>query len=1407
VANMPSLLHPEAKFDPIPPDLDLSALVEKTPNFDYVVRIAADQIHELGLEQFEKLVLLHVIVGGKPLVVEGWNRSLPPWLFSQTWLVDNVGKKREYIPPFFCSLDLLIIAEEKVRDIVSGVDMPMTIGHYLGAMEKLTRQWTPANYRDSKRQRLYLKDIDCPEPWHQHLQNAIPQTLFYLNDCVGEQGGPGALHQRNKYNQLVLGKGVGPAGDLMSNLPIEMRAENMMCYIGHEGTYTPAHREMCASLGQNIMVETSATENGEKAGSSIWFMTESKDREVVSEYFLSMLGHDIEVESHFAQINAWKKAPFPVYIVNQKVGDLILIPPLAPHQVWNRGTRTMKVAWNRTTVETLELALHEALPRARMVCRDEQYKNKAIVYYSLLWYYDQLKRVEQAEDASWDGQVKDSIRNSVQVRQLKKDFKRLFALYTEILVSEMFSKDLPKEKHVEFLPFDSNVTCSYCRCNIFNRFLTCKTCVGEVEDTGDEDTYDICMECYAMGRSCGCVSSLTWVEQWQWPVLTRKYEEWRAMVIANDGIVEYTSPPQSLDVARSLYGKKPVAQVCQEQLKRRPWRDISKPFEPELSPESEPEPEVDDEGRVKKKKGSRRKSQKTQNKACHICQHREWSWKLAFCTTCPNSYCYGTLWRAFDLKPQAVMEDPNWQCPKCLKICSCGKCRRDPTQQAYRPKGTLLGHDTRCVADPRSVESLVDFSRTNLTWLRDEGDNDPQTSLRMQRLMEKAQTEKAREESLEEDVPVEGVAGQKDPQNSPDVDTTNDMAIDPQLRDHESNTISALNDPDSSNLGNDSTMTLAFISHRNGQHNTTSDSVHQVMANGGNAQQEPHQEKVSTSLNSHAHYVAPEATMFVPESSYPDPSAPGRDRMMGMGYYQQANDADKILFDHPDASTPTGQESAFTYPRLPEEPPNVDFGSNKRTMDSRSMSNKGEMDDAHAQFFQAQKKQKLGRGHTAKLPLTGSKEFLLNLQELDEGQARPGHNPRRPSRSMVERRRLSGLDDGAVIVTTDVQGKVGQSIYHDDSDDEDDSTVLATRAIQKLTVPPPVSKAAADHKLEGSGKRHGHPPKVLSETDRESSNDEDPSYIPCAVPSPTQKPRRDRPSSPSAQKKVEDRQQASPPSSGNTKKGRQSPTSEIPANPEVLSIKLTELATTSKQAIVVQDKSAKEPSPVSKNNAVDEDINMIPEDYTPVPTAPATTKKPSRLSRNKSLSEDYLKAKEEAFRMVEAELEEEEAAREHSQKFTPIKAHVSPPTKAGSTLMKNKVPTSVTKSVPKRPPGQLMSMAERQALKGKPFKIVAAKSTPTHGPASTPTTTSSSKPKSTKMPPTARFNFSSDDSAGDGSSSDSDDNSIPAVRPVAKKPRIEALAAHNGNTKANFEPVSGMLDGVRKGQPSVRLVK
>lgn len=711
----------------------------------------------------------------------------------------------------------------------------MTMGHYLRSMRQLTDQWTPTNFRDERRQRLYLKDIDCPPEWHEYLRKIMPPGLFYWNENAEDHG----VKDDDLFMQE---KPAAPAGDLMSSLPEEMRAQNLMCYIGHEGTFTPAHREMCASLGQNIMVEASGNENGEKEGSSIWFMTETKDREVVREYFLSMLGHDVEIEKHFAQINAWKKATFPVYVVEQKVGDFILIPPLAPHQVWNRGTRTMKVAWNRTTVDTLDYAIHEALPRARLVCRDEQYKNKAIIYYTLKKYHEQLQNAAESQ-MSW--LMGDEVgRDSVRLKQLKRDFKRLLQLFTEVLVDEIFSS---KEKNVEMIPFDSCVTCSYCRSNIFNRFLTCKHCVRDLVG-GDQDTYDVCMECYAMGRSCLCVSGLSWCEQWEWNELIGNYEAWREMVISNDGYIDVESSPLPLEIARLKIGRKSLAQICQEQLRRRPFNDITKPEE-----DHDPEPEepivLDAEGNPKKPKRRKKKKQGDLYK-CHTCAHKDYTYRLAFCSNsgCNQAYCFGVLYRAFDLMPQEVLQVEGWQCPKCQGICNCGYCRKTGNSNPYEPKNTYIGHDTRAVADDRSQESLVDFRVHNLNWLKAAGDESRNNnSKRIQRLRKQADAEKEKDQDLIGTLAQDRASGQN-----------------------------------------------GFIEHIQAPEAMHSVDVQEQQNGNGIAigQQPPFEDGQLADL---AALPDPDASLY-PETAYPDPLG-GAERRLGMGYYEQDDSPDKILFN------------------------------------------------------------------------------------------------------------------------------------------------------------------------------------------------------------------------------------------------------------------------------------------------------------------------------------------------------------------------------------------------------------------------------------------------------------------------------------------------------------------------------
>ncbi|CAI7662248.1 unnamed protein product [Penicillium bialowiezense] len=692
-------------FEPMSPGLNINAIVDSTPNFEFAMRITCDSVDQFPLADFEKLVLYQVILSGKPLVIEGFQTHLDQELFSEKWLQEKYASKVEI-----------------VRDLMKKKNASFSMGHYLQNLPLLARQMTTHNYHHKDRQRLYMKDIDCPPEWHQYIENIIPPSLFYLNETPKDFTGPAsgktnlAGIPRTADQQLI-----APTGDLMSSLPPNMRAENLMCYIGHEGTYTPAHQEMCASLGHNLMVDASiqGQENGQETteGSSLWLMTGTKDRHVVAEYWLSVLGHDIDIEDFFAPLHAWQIAPFTTYVVEQKPGDLILVPPLAAHQVWNRGSRTMKVAWNRTTVDTLELALNEALPHARMVCRDEQYKNKAIVFFTLERYSKLLQRTKKVKHPVVD--------------RLWVDFKRLFNLYKNILLSESFSNKKP-EKSVEFTEYQSNVTCSFCRCNIFNRFLTCNGC-ADVKHAGEDlGPYDVCMDCYAMGRSCACVSKLQWVEQFPIKQLTERYDSWRRLIISsNEDDTEIKQKFPTFVVARGQAGKKSIAEICQEQLARRPWNDpknshpVGKPPRRQSKKGCVPDDEDDDDnenanGTPRKKRKIRpslSKNPESTNR-CHVCLHHDVNWKLASCSNCDQRYCYGSLYRAFEILPHEAMEKHHWLCPKCRKVCSCGACQHDPNMKPYEPNCTVLGHDTSTVADPRSIESLVDFRKSNLWWLK-----------------------------------------------------------------------------------------------------------------------------------------------------------------------------------------------------------------------------------------------------------------------------------------------------------------------------------------------------------------------------------------------------------------------------------------------------------------------------------------------------------------------------------------------------------------------------------------------------------------------------------------------------------------------------------------------------------------
>jgi hypothetical protein len=90
-------------------------------------------------------------------------------------------------------------------------------------------------------------------------------------------------------------------------------------------------------------------------------MTASPSCPEVTPYFHG-LGHDLAFESHVVPVEDLAAAPFDIYVVEQKLGDLVLVPPRSCHQVINNGGITVKMSWSRMTVQGLVAAFFHELP-------------------------------------------------------------------------------------------------------------------------------------------------------------------------------------------------------------------------------------------------------------------------------------------------------------------------------------------------------------------------------------------------------------------------------------------------------------------------------------------------------------------------------------------------------------------------------------------------------------------------------------------------------------------------------------------------------------------------------------------------------------------------------------------------------------------------------------------------------------------------------------------------------------------------------------------------------------------------------------------------------------------------------------------------------------------------------------
>ncbi|KAF9388944.1 hypothetical protein CPC16_006147 [Podila verticillata] len=211
--------------------------------------------------------------------------------------------------------------------------------------------------------------------------------------------------------------------------------------MGTEGTWTPAHIDQCGAIGHNLMAWA------DDDSRSIWFMISAKDKKNAEKFWRS-LGHPLEYEGYFASVEELKTANFPIYVIEQKLGDFVMVPSESYHQVVNM------------------LIVHETL-------------------------------------RSWTDLLCGNRDLPQPVEYFCESFKTILGLFQGIVEDDWVDLDVVfKGKKDQWFSKPSGtadaepVRCDFCHADIWNRRFHCPDCAEE------DDAYEICMYCFAQGRGC-----------------------------------------------------------------------------------------------------------------------------------------------------------------------------------------------------------------------------------------------------------------------------------------------------------------------------------------------------------------------------------------------------------------------------------------------------------------------------------------------------------------------------------------------------------------------------------------------------------------------------------------------------------------------------------------------------------------------------------------------------------------------------------------------------------------------------------------------------------------------------------------------------------------------------------------
>ncbi len=172
-------------------------------------------------------------------------------------------------------------------------------------------------------------------------------------------------------------------------------------------------------------------------------------------------------------------ADFPLYVYDQKVGDLVIFPPATAHQVWNPSMLSTKVVWNILHPLSLEVGFQYVQPPFNRLCHPDVARTNLSLACAML-----------------------SLIREDTPSMLPPDLPLLSRLFRQMVHDESIEDKPATFITLVALPETMIATCNFCSTAIWNRHVRCSECVD----------FDLCLACYLSGRSCEHSQRYTWAE-------------------------------------------------------------------------------------------------------------------------------------------------------------------------------------------------------------------------------------------------------------------------------------------------------------------------------------------------------------------------------------------------------------------------------------------------------------------------------------------------------------------------------------------------------------------------------------------------------------------------------------------------------------------------------------------------------------------------------------------------------------------------------------------------------------------------------------------------------------------------------------------------------------------------------